>query len=210
MNSSDKQFTKTSSTLWSGENRTRHFLIPDGINIRSGDFEIRTVFGESKLVDASQLTLLEVDREEAKQWVKDQLGGVFDELKEGLASRFEETSAANDTSSKEDGNIAANPGLDLLSALSGKASDAMRNDPAELIGGLTNALDDFKTVLQRSQTGSDEDLEEARASMQRLRETFNRHGIKVSDRADGLPDKLAELHASKTAQPPDADTEPDE
>ena len=191
------------STLWSNSSRTRHFLIPDDVSITSGDFEIRTVFGESKSVDADQLTLLEVDREQAKQWVKDQLGGVFDELKEGLASRFEE-------SEQRDGDSSASPGLDLLSELSGKATDAMRNDPAELIGGLTNALDDFKTVLQRSQTGSDEDLAEARASMQRLRETFNRHGIKVSDRADNLPDKLAELRARTTARTPGSDPEPDE
>jgi len=197
--------------LWSNAERNRHFIVPGGNDLRDGNFEIKTVFGESKHISEESILRFEVTREEAKAWIKDELNGVFDEVKASFIGKIATASkSSGETSDHQAQNKGVpptddTPGLDLLAALSDSSKQTMREDPVELLGGITQALEDFGAILSKSQTGSDVDLAEAKARMKRLRETFNRHGIDVSDRADSLPDKLSEMSARRadTAVKPD-------
>ena len=199
--------------LWSNVTRARHFIILDEEKLPSGEFEIRTVFGESKLVDETAIEPFEVSREDAKAWIKAELNGVMDEAKasivEGIVDAAENHNARTGTHSsaaQDDVDTEkSTPGLDLFAELAGSSQQKMRQDPAELIGSVTAALEDFGEILRKSQTGSDVDLAEAKARMKRMRETFNRHGIDVSDRADSLPDKLREFSSRRGDRESDTD-----
>lgn len=199
--------------LWSNSERNRHFIVPGDAGLDDGQFEIRTVFGESKLVDESAIEPFEVSREDAKSWIKAELNGVLDEAKAsivegivGAAQSHKVRAGKHSSAAQDDVNTQkSTPGLDLFAELAGSSQQKMRQDPADLIGSVTTALEDFGEILRKSQTGSDVDLAEAKARMKRMRETFNRHGIDVSDRADSLPDKLREFSSRRGDRESDTD-----
>lgn len=202
---------QSKSILWSNPVRASHYIVPLDRRLKSGEFEVRTVFGESQYVNEDQINTFEVTREEAKAWIKDELNGVVGEMKAAFANKisaaFERPSEfgerqTQDRTTAQTGDL---PGLDLLAALSGSPKKKMREDPVELLSGVTQALEDFGAILNKSQSGSEVDLAEAKARMKRLRETFNRHGINVSDRADSLPDKLREIGLRRADRASDVD-----
>ena len=72
------------STLWSTPDHVRHFLLSDDADLPTGDFVLRTVVGRQKEVSEDAVLSYEVSEEEAKAWLKEQLGEVLGEAKTRL------------------------------------------------------------------------------------------------------------------------------
>ena len=76
--------TELAKTVWSNQERTRHFLIPDEAELPPGSFVLRTVVGRQRDVDEAAALAYEVSREEAKAWLSSQMSEVFGEAKDRL------------------------------------------------------------------------------------------------------------------------------
>lgn len=70
--------------IWSTADRERHFLIPNEADVPEGEFVLCTVVGRQKEVSEDAVLSYEVSEEEAKAWLKDQLGEVLGEAKNRL------------------------------------------------------------------------------------------------------------------------------
>lgn len=75
------------STLWSNPECTRFFLIPDSQELAPGDFPICTTTGRHAKVDESALSGLEITKDQAKAWVKEEFGKLLDGARQA-ADRF--------------------------------------------------------------------------------------------------------------------------
>lgn len=89
-------------TLYTTPDRTRYFLVPDDAALPSGDLRVRTFVGTQKpgrerLVDEATIVSFEVGEDEARAWVKEELGDVLGDVRErvlGFAERLKERTAA--------------------------------------------------------------------------------------------------------------------
>lgn len=69
-------------TVWHDANRTRHFLIPNGLDLSPGELRLRNLLGAEREVAEKEVLEFEVSKEEADAFVRAQLGEVFGEAKE--------------------------------------------------------------------------------------------------------------------------------
>ncbi len=82
-------------TVWSNTERDRHFLIPDADELPAGDYELRTVVGRQRHTTEEAAAPYEVSQEEAREWLKSQLGGVLDEAKTKITGFIEKARQAS-------------------------------------------------------------------------------------------------------------------
>ena len=71
------------ATLWTTEDRSRWFLMPDDAAVAPGTVPIRTLTGRSALADGELLAPYEISEDQARRLVKEQLGQALTELKHG-------------------------------------------------------------------------------------------------------------------------------
>ena len=159
-----------SVTLWSNVEKGQYFLIPDGVTIESGDLLLRTVSGRQMAANEEAVKRFIVPRQEAKDWLKREVRNVVGQAARGVAAT-----------------------LSRKAPDSKPISSRLHDDPAKLIEALGSAIDDFGAVMRKARTGSDDDLSEAKNRMKRLRQTLDRHGIRLSEASNSLPDKLAQF-----------------
>lgn len=108
------------STLYTTPDRTRYFLIPDDADVPEGALTIRSFVGRERpgrvrSADEAAAVAYEVSEDEARSWVKEELGDVLGDVRErvlGFAERLKERTAglreANRTTSTD---AAADPEL---------------------------------------------------------------------------------------------------
>jgi hypothetical protein len=76
--------------LWTTPDRARFFLVPENLELLTGDFLIRTPTERRASVDEAGIRVFEVSEEDAKAWAKAQLGGMLDDVR-GAIDRFTDT-----------------------------------------------------------------------------------------------------------------------
>lgn len=86
----------TNQTIWTTLDRRRYFLLPEDANLPGGALQLRTSTGRQIEVDEEATAPYEVSEEEAKAWLKAQLGEVLGEAKTkltGFVERLREKTA---------------------------------------------------------------------------------------------------------------------
>ncbi len=77
--------TEEGKTLWTNDERTRFFLVPDGVVLFDGTFVIRDLLGHSKRVAEEALAPFAVPKETADEHLRAQLRSVVGSVKEIVA-----------------------------------------------------------------------------------------------------------------------------
>ena len=73
-----------SKKLFFSLDKKRQFLLNENTPVLEGDFVIKGTDGEKLNVDVNSINKLEISKEEANAWLKDQLKTVMGQLKTGL------------------------------------------------------------------------------------------------------------------------------
>ena len=71
-----------SSELWITRDRRRYFLVPTEQAFEAGDTAIMDLHGTERMVSLASLAPYEITEEQARRWVKDQLGQTLARLGE--------------------------------------------------------------------------------------------------------------------------------
>lgn len=91
-------------TFWTGEGRSRFFLIPDDQQLPPGDFVLRTLTGREMRVAPSALAEFEVSEREAKEWLKGEFGKLLDSARskiDGFVQKLHEAAREADEEAKK-------------------------------------------------------------------------------------------------------------
>jgi hypothetical protein len=73
------------ATVYSSADRSRFFIVPDGVKLRAGEMRVQSPAGEQSGVDLQQLLPYEVPEEEARRHIEERLGQLEVLRKELLA-----------------------------------------------------------------------------------------------------------------------------
>lgn len=190
-------------TLWSDVTGTRHFLIPDGQQLPSGEFILRTVTGRQQRVDPNVLASFEVTREEAKIWLQEQFGQVVEQAKGAVMDMlrggqtpppdFEAPSSEQPASAKNEApGPDSSPGMALFSALSGESVENLKSDTPSLLRGIHKLVTELGEIFEEAIASDDAQWESARQKVRELRSVFLQHGLRLSERMVEIPDWLRE------------------
>ena len=194
-------------TLWSDGSRNRHFLISEDKKLPSGDFILRTITGRQQEVDPEAVVPFEVSREEAKEWVKTELGGVLGDLKGGLAGALKnwaqkphneaKPSSLNEETEKvgqekDSPTPPYQPGLALFAALTGESMEALSSDTEVLRRGLNKLARQLGSLVIGFMSPNGMQLDKAQEDLRTLFATLREHGIPVSNRAEEIPFRVRE------------------
>jgi len=170
------------SSLWSTSDRSRWFLIKGSVTPPAGSTPIRSLSGESALVDLGWLTPFEVTEDQARRWAKDQLGQTLDELKHGIDERLadlrRQLEEKNRTPVTENTTVTPNAAPALFELLK------------KLPGVIGNSL-----------SGDEQRVESAKTEMADLQRQLKEAGIDLDERFTNFPDRLAELRKKRPSKP---------
>jgi hypothetical protein len=173
---------RDAASLWRSEDCKRWFLVPDTVAPPTGLVPIRSLFGESAVIDSVWLTAFEVTEDQARRWAKDQLGQTLEELKSGidekLADLRRQLDEKNRTPVTEHTTVTPNAG------------------PA-----LFELLKKLPRVIGNSLSGDEKRVESAKTAMARLQRQLKEAGIDLDDRFTNFPDRLAELRKEPSSKP---------
>ncbi|MCW5785581.1 MAG: hypothetical protein KIT39_19920 [Nitrospirales bacterium] len=166
---------------------------------------LRTLTGQQQEVDPEAVAPFEVSHDEAKEWVKSELGGVLGELKGGLAGALKNwakkpegvkapSSSENKTeppdNRKDSSTAPSQPGLALFAALTGESMEALSSDSEVLKRGLNKLSRQLGSLLTGFISSNGTQLENAQSELRTLFSTLREHGIPVSNRAEEIPLKV--------------------
>jgi len=176
-------------TLWSDENNTRQFIIPDKLHPSNGYYVIRTATDKIQQVIIEDIKEFEVTKEEANAWLKGQFKSVMGQLKAGLKKSFFNSSPENDNTNKskqdkagsEKENKKTSPGLDLLADITKTPRDTMDNNYSAIGHALQTYLKDMTSTVTDAVSGEPDRQESAQERMKVWGKTLQEHGIKVPD-----------------------------
>jgi len=140
-------------TLWFSPDRQRCFLVPDDAELPPGDLVLRTSIGRRMEVDAAAAVPFEVSREEAAEWSREQLKGLFGGMKKEEPDEERPDDAP----------------LPLFSTLSGVSAEELRSDPEALKRGLREVGAKLGAVLKDATSVSAEQRERAEVRLEELR-----------------------------------------
>jgi hypothetical protein len=198
--------------LWSNRTRDRHFLVPDSIQLPSGDFFLRTVTGQQQQVDPDALAPYEIAQEEAKEWLKDQFGQMVQSAKDSIMDSIRRKMASEpdldawfgahpeNTAPSASKPSNSSPALSLLAALSEESLEQLQSDPSA-VGRAVHSLFTQIGRLFSAATSTDEaQLETARKQIRSLGATLQQHGWGVGESLDDLPDKLRSAYLTAWQQ----------
>lgn len=143
-------------TLWFGAGRSRNFLVPDGLSLPSGDYELKTSIGRRMAVEESAVAPFEVSREEAAAWSRRQLQSLL-----GGETRGEEAATGSEQGTE----------LPIFSALSGESSEDLHADPEALRRGLRQVGEKLGGVVRDALSASEEDRRQTRDDLEGIRAT---------------------------------------
>ena len=181
---------RDSQTLWSDADRTRQFLIPDTLELPSGEFPLHTATGREQRVDPAVLRPFEVSAEKAQAWAKTQLGEVTRRLKAGLKEALLGASERGQGQGRESGSTEASqpasptPGLDLLADITGTPRERLSGDYWTVGQALRNYLRDITETAGDALSGDPARERAARWRMRDWAETLRAHGIPTANIED--------------------------
>jgi len=190
-------------TLWSNQERIRHFLLPSDVELPPGDFVLRSHTGQQRQVHEEAVAPYEVSREQATAWVRGQFGQALEQAKASLLEALRplqeprarreprRTAARGQPTPREE--TASSSGLRLLEALSGEPLERLASDPEALLRGLGHVAGELGGIVDDAIAADPKRLEAARERAKALRLILNAHGVPVSAGADALPDRLHRL-----------------
>jgi hypothetical protein len=162
------------TTVWSTEDRSRWFLVPDDLPAVPGTLRVRSLEGRSAQIDADWLAPFQVTEDQARRWAKDQLGQTLGELKQGL----------------DDTLAGLRQRLDEFNRTPVQEGTAITPDAASAVFDLLKQL---PRVLGQSLSGDDSRVAAAAETMADLQRRLKEAGIDVDDRVKEFPARLAEL-----------------
>ncbi|MGH6891166.1 MAG: hypothetical protein ACREEP_02790, partial [Dongiaceae bacterium] len=204
---------KEARTLWTDVDKTQRFLIPDSCQLPPGDFLLRTATGRERRFDPDALTDFEVTDEEAKAWLKEQLGQVTKKLGAGLrdallgpARQGSARDEPKEAPSSADGGKpeSPTPGLDLLADLTDTPRETLSHDYGAIGRALRTYLSDTAGSAGDSVSGDPERMNLARERMDFWGRTLREHGIAAAPPSapDSGPGILAPQLAPEEATDP--------
>ncbi len=197
----------TTKTLWSDLSRTRHFLVPDGEKLSSGNFILRTPTGQQLEVDPDALASYEVTREQAKAWLKEQFGQVLAEakgtvmnaLRQGLTHPpdFQQRPQPHSPSATDPlDKPADSPILSLLSALSEEPVTSLGKDTESLLREIKKIAAELGGIFQDATATEEDGLDNARRRIRQLRTRLHEQGLPLSERMEEIPDWIRQQYQS--------------
>jgi hypothetical protein len=187
-------------TVWSNQERTRHFLIPDETKLPPGDFVLRTVIGRQMEVQEEAARAYEVSREEAKAWLSNQMAGMVGHVKDALM-KFLAKDPGNSQGTRPDHEASRpDPTGDRKSAAARRAVEHLsateRDALEEKARSLSAAIKEIGAVVDTVRTGDAAEIDAARLRICALRQRLEAQGIPVSPSIDELPIKLRDFFNS--------------
>lgn len=201
--------TSASKTVWSTPDRNRHFVIPDDTDLPTGPFALRTVVGRQMDVDEQAALHYEVSRDEAKEYLKQQMGDVVEQAKDAvmgwLRKGTETPSAAASQSSATKATGDADPATpeppphrlrDIVDRATADLPDEDKATLEETARQLGDTIKDLGKIVQGSLSDDSEMLDEARQRIQSLRSRLEDQGIPLGESVDNIPDKINEFASS--------------
>ena len=202
-------------TLWSDATRSHHFLIPDSDELPSGDFELRTVTGRQKHVDADIIAAYEITHDEAKAWLKGQFGQVVETAKESILDSIRSKMAQepdldawfgkrSETFTSKPESISASkpeaktdsPALSLFAELSGESFEQLQTDPQSVGRAIQTLFAQLGTMFTDATARDEARIAAARERTKNLRSIMQQHGLNVGEAMENFPDKLREAYRS--------------
>ena len=118
----------------------------------------------------------EVSETEAREWLRAELQGVFEEAKRRVSETLPSTEDGQKPTSSSSKNVRPDQAdLSLLTALSGVDPDALRSDPEALKRGLKRIGADLGSVIKGALSPSEEDRETAKARLDEMKALLDKH-----------------------------------
>lgn len=184
--------------LFSDAERTRFFLVPEGVTLPEGRFVITDLTGRTqRRVDEAALAPHEVERARAHAHLRAVASGALESVGAELGAfvrQWKQGREAPPWSEAAQRQVreaaAARPGLALLADLVGEDAETLRADSSALVGALEALGRDLGALVERSVRGDGDALEAARAKARELQAKLQAHGIPVKDGLDAWPDRL--------------------
>lgn len=187
-------------TVWSNQERSRHFLIPDDTKLPPGTFVLRTVIGRQMDVEEEAALPFEVTREEAKAWLKKQMAGMVGQAKDALIKFLGKEVGKSGGATAEHKASTPDPTGDARSAAARRAVDQLSASEKQAIEEkartLTATIEEIGAVVDAVRTGDASRIESARERIGALRKKLEAQGISISPSIDELPIKFRDLMTS--------------
>ncbi len=172
-------------TVWSTQDRTRHFIIPDIEDLSDGDFILRTVVGRQMEVDEASVLQFEVSRDEAKAFLSGQMNEVFTEAKNkllGFLAKKQEAkkndASSNDTSNTPPEHTLTNKLNEALGELPEEQQKAIKDNAA----ALTQAFQELGNMLKGVVRGDEGAMNAAKERVDKLRRE-----VELREESTGAP-----------------------
>jgi DNA repair ATPase RecN len=185
-------------TLWSNPERTRFFLIPDDCQLPAGDFDLRTIIGRQRSIDAASLPPFEVSREQAKIWLNAQ----FSQMLQGARNKILESLSKWQPHPSE-----AEPSPNEATETETKLAEFIRESRDVggakfkiAIEGIRQTLTALDKIFDSATAPGEENLQKSRTQMQELRAALQTYGISVSEKVEDVPAQLHKLYFSLSQQ----------
>ncbi len=195
-------------TLWTDEPGSRRFLIPDDLELPTGELNLRTATGRERRADPAALAPFEVSAEEAQAWAKAQLGEVGRRLKEGLkgglfgASKGDPGETRDSDRGRAGPQQSATPGMDLLADITGTPRERLDGDYRAVGRALREYLQDMSGTAVDAVSGEPDREQAARRRMRGWAKTLRAHGIAAPDvERSSTPSEDAAQQRSQPADP---------
>jgi hypothetical protein len=140
------------ATVYSSADRSKFFLVPDGVKLRGGGMRVQAITGEQTRVDGEQILPYQVSEEEARKYVEERLAAI-EALRRELVAFAEAVSAVGREFDRE-------PPPERVSALlkaAGVSNLDMARDPTGSLKRVVKvvtemSLESLQPLLKRSPT----------------------------------------------------------
>lgn len=179
------------ANLWIDKHENRKFVIPYDFTLCAGSLRLTATDGREINVDPESVAAFEVSEEEAKAWLKEQLGDVAKQLKAGLRdalfgskSATAEPTVAPDPAVSEGDPPSKTPGLDLLAAITDTPRESLTGDYAAIGQAVRAYLQDVTATAGDAVSGDPQRVRAARERMRDWDETLRAHGVAAPDAPD--------------------------
>jgi hypothetical protein len=192
--------TKDKRSLWTDSTKSCYFIISNDENLPNGDFILYTLSGDEKKVDYAAITPFEITESEAQTYLQNEINQAIEDAKNAFSNvvtfSLEKESAPSQSSTKPQTTI-----LELVATLLNITPQELQNNPASVQAGLQNLLTEFKEIIDSSLSEDAAKLALARGRMHSLQITLKAQGVDLGETLENFPDKLHDLHFSKTPTP---------
>lgn len=155
-------------------NQSRFFMIANNTSLVAGNFCIKTLNGQEAFVDPVSIKANEISKDQARLWVKDQLGQTLSEIRSSIDIKLADWRTR----------------LDAFNRTPVTPDTTLTPDAAP---ALLNLLKQLPNILGNSLSGDEHRVDEAKNTITDLQRRLKDTGIDLDDRFTKFPDRIADL-----------------